>query len=88
MSDHDSAGDPGNADQRCVDLGRATSNRAQTRTSKLPADARARLSRTCFRQTGYDPELPGVLRQITTPTVLLWGDEDKVTPVGQLPGWQ
>ena len=39
-------------------------------------------------QTGYDPELPGVLRQITTPTVLLWGDEDKVTPVGQLPGWQ
>jgi len=39
-------------------------------------------------QTGYDPELPGVLRQITTPTVLLWGDEDKVTPVGQLPGWR
>jgi pimeloyl-ACP methyl ester carboxylesterase len=35
-----------------------------------------------------DPELPGILARITTPTLLLWGDDDKVAPVGLAPAWQ
>jgi pimeloyl-ACP methyl ester carboxylesterase len=35
-----------------------------------------------------DPELPAVLAQITAPTLLLWGEDDKVAPVGLAPAWQ
>ena len=36
----------------------------------------------------YDPQLPGVLSEIAMPTLLLWGEDDKVTPAGQAPAWQ
>jgi pimeloyl-ACP methyl ester carboxylesterase len=36
----------------------------------------------------HDPELPGILTQINAPTLLLWGEDDKVTPVGCAPEWQ
>lgn len=41
-----------------------------------------------FMPGPFDPELPDLLAQITTPTLLLWGEDDKVWPVGQLPHWQ
>lgn len=36
----------------------------------------------------HDPELPDILARISAPTVLLWGDEDKVARVGQVPEWE
>jgi pimeloyl-ACP methyl ester carboxylesterase len=36
----------------------------------------------------YDPSLARWLHRITVPTLLLWGDADRVVPVGQLQSWQ
>jgi pimeloyl-ACP methyl ester carboxylesterase len=36
----------------------------------------------------FDTELPGVIQQITAPTLLLWGEDDKVNPAGHAPEWQ
>jgi pimeloyl-ACP methyl ester carboxylesterase len=36
----------------------------------------------------FDPELPDKLQRLTMPTLLLWGDEDKIVPVGHLPAWE
>ena len=41
-----------------------------------------------FMPGPFDPELPGILARITAPTLLLWGEDDKVAPIGQLPHWQ
>jgi pimeloyl-ACP methyl ester carboxylesterase len=41
-----------------------------------------------FMPGPFDPELPGILERITAPTLLLWGEDDKVAPVGQFPHWQ
>ena len=35
----------------------------------------------------HDPELPRILPQVSAPTLLLWGEDDKVTPVGHAPEW-
>ena len=52
------------------------------------ARAREIESLTRFGPEPYDLELPRILAQISTPTVLLWGEDDKVLPVGQAPEWQ
>ncbi len=36
----------------------------------------------------HDPELPRILPRISAPTLLLWGEEDKVTPAGHAPEWE
>lgn len=36
----------------------------------------------------YDPSLPRWLHRISAPALLLWGDADRVVPVGQLPSWR
>lgn len=36
----------------------------------------------------HDPGLPSLLPQITTPTMLLWGEDDRVNPAGQAAAWQ
>jgi pimeloyl-ACP methyl ester carboxylesterase len=41
-----------------------------------------------FMPGPHDPELPGILSQISAPTLLLWGEEDKVNPAGHAPVWQ
>jgi pimeloyl-ACP methyl ester carboxylesterase len=35
----------------------------------------------------HDPELQRILPQVSAPTLLLWGQDDKVTPVGHAPEW-
>ena len=41
-----------------------------------------------FMPGPFDPDLPGILARIGARTLLLWGEDDKVAPVGQLPHWQ
>ena len=41
-----------------------------------------------FMPGPHDSELPGILSQIGAPTVLLWGEDDKVNPAGHAPEWQ
>ena len=41
-----------------------------------------------FMPGPFDPELPRILAQVTAPTLLLWGEDDKVALVGQSPHWQ
>jgi len=36
----------------------------------------------------YDSKLGKWLHRIKVPTLLVWGDEDKIIPVGQAPHWQ
>jgi pimeloyl-ACP methyl ester carboxylesterase len=36
----------------------------------------------------YDTKLSKWLHRVTTPTLLLWGDQDRVVPVGQAPVWE
>jgi pimeloyl-ACP methyl ester carboxylesterase len=36
----------------------------------------------------YDPGLPEILTKIAAPTLLLWGEDDKVTPVGCASEWK
>jgi pimeloyl-ACP methyl ester carboxylesterase len=35
-----------------------------------------------------DPELPSILARVAAPTMLLWGDDDKVNPFGHAAEWQ
>ena len=35
----------------------------------------------------YDPRLPRWLHRLTMPTLLLWGDADRITPVEQIDVW-
>jgi len=52
------------------------------------ARARERQALMRFMPGPHDPELPGVLSQIGMPTLLLWGEDDKVALVGQASEWQ
>ena len=52
------------------------------------ARARERQSLMRLMPGPHDPELPGILPQISAPTLLLWGDDDKVNPIGHAPEWQ
>lgn len=36
--------------------------------------------RMCFRPYMYDPALPGMLGKVKLPTLLVWGDKDKIMP--------
>jgi len=36
----------------------------------------------------HDPELPGILPQISAPTLLLWGEDDKINPAAHAEDWQ
>lgn len=36
----------------------------------------------------FDPALPAKLERIAMPTLLIWGDDDLIVPVGHLPSWQ
>ncbi len=36
----------------------------------------------------HDSKLPKWLHRINVPTLLVWGDEDRIIPVGQAPAWQ
>ncbi|HTT27234.1 MAG TPA: alpha/beta hydrolase [Solirubrobacteraceae bacterium] len=36
----------------------------------------------------HDPELAGILPQISAPTLLLWGEDDKINPAGHAEDWQ
>jgi len=36
----------------------------------------------------FDPKFMRHLKRVTMPTMILWGDEDKLTPVGLTPMWQ
>jgi pimeloyl-ACP methyl ester carboxylesterase len=51
--------------------------------------ARARERNTVSRISPgqFDPELRDVLPRIETPTLILWGDDDRMIPVGQAPVW-
>jgi pimeloyl-ACP methyl ester carboxylesterase len=35
----------------------------------------------------WDPKLPRYLHRLTMPTLLVWGDEDRIIPVGQSETW-
>lgn len=35
----------------------------------------------------HDPKLPRYLHRVTVPTMLLWGDKDRVVPIGQAETW-
>ena len=39
-------------------------------------------------QHTYDPSLARWLHRIQAPTLLLWGELDRLIPVGQLPAWR
>lgn len=41
-----------------------------------------------FMPGPYDPELPGILAKVSMPTLLLWGEDDKVAPAGLAPEWE
>jgi pimeloyl-ACP methyl ester carboxylesterase len=36
----------------------------------------------------FDPSLEAKLRNLPMPTLLLWGDDDKIVPVGKAPAWE
>ena len=38
-------------------------------------------------ERNYDPKLPRYLHRITVPTLLLWGEQDRLVPVAQAPVW-
>ena len=46
------------------------------------ARGRERQALMRFMPGPYDPELPGILAKVSAPTLLLWGEDDKVAPVG------
>jgi pimeloyl-ACP methyl ester carboxylesterase len=41
-----------------------------------------------FMPGPYDSELPVILAKISAPALLLWGEDDKIAPVGLAPDWQ
>ena len=52
------------------------------------ARAREHESMGYFAPGPHDPELKGVLPRITMPTLLLWGEGDRLIPVAHLREWQ
>ncbi len=36
----------------------------------------------------FDPDLPGTVSRISSPTALLWGADDKIMPAGMAGHWQ
>jgi pimeloyl-ACP methyl ester carboxylesterase len=36
----------------------------------------------------FDPSLPDKLRRLDVPTLILWGDDDRIVPAGHAPAWQ
>jgi pimeloyl-ACP methyl ester carboxylesterase len=51
------------------------------------ARGRERQALMRFMPGPYDPELPGILAKVSAPTLLLWGEDDKVAPVGLASDW-
>jgi pimeloyl-ACP methyl ester carboxylesterase len=43
--------------------------------------ARTMLMRMCFRPYMYDSALPGMLPKIQTPSLIVWGDQDRIMPL-------
>jgi pimeloyl-ACP methyl ester carboxylesterase len=41
-----------------------------------------------FWEHPTDPKFPRHLHRIKAPTLIVWGEEDKVMPVGQAPAWK
>jgi pimeloyl-ACP methyl ester carboxylesterase len=37
--------------------------------------------RMCFKPYMHDPSLPGMLAKIAVPTLVVWGRDDRITPV-------
>jgi pimeloyl-ACP methyl ester carboxylesterase len=52
------------------------------------ARARERAALMRLMPGPHDLDLPPILSQISAPTLLLWGEDDKVTPAGLAPEWQ
>jgi pimeloyl-ACP methyl ester carboxylesterase len=38
-------------------------------------------------ERGYDPKLPRWLHRVRVPTLLIWGEQDRLIPLGQAPAW-
>jgi pimeloyl-ACP methyl ester carboxylesterase len=38
-------------------------------------------------ESPFDPKLPGALHRISMPTLLVWGKQDRLTPLAQQPFW-
>jgi pimeloyl-ACP methyl ester carboxylesterase len=38
-------------------------------------------------ERGYDPKLPRWLHRVRVPTLLIWGEQDRLIPPGQAPAW-
>jgi pimeloyl-ACP methyl ester carboxylesterase len=38
-------------------------------------------SRLCWKPYFHNPKLPGYLRGVTTPTLIVWGKQDAIMPV-------
>jgi pimeloyl-ACP methyl ester carboxylesterase len=53
----------------------------------LAAAARERDTLRRISPGRHDPELRGVLPRIEAPTLVLWGEEDRMIPAGQAPVW-
>jgi pimeloyl-ACP methyl ester carboxylesterase len=51
-------------------------------------DARAESARISWEPYMHNPSLPHLLRSMKTPTLLIWGSADKVTPRGCIDGYK
>ncbi|MET7571979.1 alpha/beta hydrolase [Streptomyces sp. NPDC005492] len=52
------------------------------------AREREQVSRTRIMPGPYDPELPEAAARVTAPTLLLWGEEDRIAPLPHAAVWQ
>ena len=41
-----------------------------------------------FHPGAFDPAIAPKLLRVTMPTLLQWGDDDRIVPVEHLPSWQ
>src|SRR5581483_6367092 len=41
-----------------------------------------------FMPGPFDPALPDKLRRLDVPTLILWGDDDRIVPAGHAPAWE